>query len=161
MSKQRHDKSEWDTTQSRNETDGSVFILSDVIYFPCKGFFVLFFFWGGGSTAWAEMSATRQAGVELCEMKIDLAECVCGVCLGGGGYSVFVQEIIIHTYTPPRDKHSLDSSLIMFHLYQDAQMCTLCPFAFPEHKSYHKRRQTSSGAVNWKFFFFLFFLPRI
>lgn len=31
------------------------------------------------------MSATRQAGVELCEMKIDLAECVCGVCLGGGG----------------------------------------------------------------------------
>lgn len=70
------------------------------------------------------MSVARQTRVELCEMKIALA------CLRGGGYGMFVQEIIIHTYTLPRDKHSRDSVLIMFHLYLDPQMCTLCQFAF-------------------------------
>lgn len=35
-----------------------------------------------------------------------------------------------YLHTLPRDKHSPDSVLIMFHLYQDAQMCTLRQFAF-------------------------------
>lgn len=45
MSKQLCNKNERDMTQSRNETDGLVFILLEVIYSQCKGF------WGGGSTA--------------------------------------------------------------------------------------------------------------
>lgn len=45
------------------------------------------------------MSATRQAGVELCEMKIDLAECVCGVCLGGGGVTVCLSRRLLSTHT--------------------------------------------------------------
>lgn len=50
------------------------------------------------------MSATRQAGVELCEMKIALAECVCGVCAvcvwGGGGGVVGLQCVCPGDYYP-------------------------------------------------------------
>lgn len=79
------------------------------------------------------MSAARQAGVEPCEMKIAPAKL--GMVDGWGwvgrwGVTVCLSRRLLSTHTLPRDKHSRDSVLIMLHLYQDTQMCTLCQFTF-------------------------------
>lgn len=68
----------------------------------------------------------RQAGVELCEMKIASAEWE-----GGRGYSAFVQKIIIHLHTHthmhklPGDKHRNDSIVICFTFIR-THKCALC-----------------------------------
>lgn len=69
----------------------------------------------------------KLAGVALCEMKIARAKqrgVEVTVCLSG-------RLLSTHTHTLPGGKHSRDSALIMFHFYQELQMCTLYPFAFP------------------------------
>lgn len=44
---------------------------------------------------------------------------------GADGVTACLSRRLLSTHTQPRDKHSRDRLLIMLHLYQDTQMCSL------------------------------------